>query len=824
MKIPYLFVAALLLVSCSREILPSDTPAGVEFVVPSIPTVEEDPPTRVSVVPAAGGQTFRWSAVDTVGIFPDTGSQVFFSMASGAGADAASFDGGAWSLRPGSRYDSYYPFSGNMYLDPGRIPVRFTGQRQDGTGSFDGTAFYMCSTGTTSSGGALRFSYDMLNTLLRFDLTLPAGTYTKAVLSADEPLFVREGYFDLARPSIVGERYARSLEVSLDHFTVTGSAAVPVYLSLAPVDLSGKTLTLEVVSAEGRRYTDQVTPSRRYEAGTCYHFTRTMTASSQAQKWFRGDIWPSVSQIPEYDAAQTVPYLQWYAPPASPNGTVALLVGGEDYNAAPDEVRLEAWASDLTARGILCVALMYRTPRGMIHFCRSAWQDGQRALRIIRNAVALDPNFSAYDPDRIGVVGWSAGAHLGLMLATCSTVSSYSPVDAYEALPVACNVNWAILDGTAYATTDGNGAPSTQAGYGPGVTLDPLFQFDAATPSMCLLHREDDPYSPMASTLIYRQLRLRGIPAEVHLFPGGSHDPLPLDRGLEFLTQLGLMGTLFPEEQILARYSSDAARGSLVQENIWPAGQIPSFQAAQNIPYIEWHFPLVKKTDAIQIIYSCGSYMGNDPLSFDVASARRYLNEKGMTVVTLKYRTPRPEGLAKHLSAWQDLQRTVRLVRSKAASYGLDPDRIGIMGASAGGHLTLMGVTSSRRPAYARVDAVDDLSCRVQWGIASCPAYALTDGLGDTPNAHGGNLDEDILAPEFSFDLDTAPMLLMHGDADGYAAMNSVKVWEKLRSMGIPAEVHTFATRPHTFQQSGSPGTGSYNWLERVGEYLEPWF
>lgn len=68
-----------------------------------------------------------------------------------------------------------------------------------------------------------------------------------------------------------------------------------------------------------------------------------------------------------------------------------------------------------------------------------------------------------------------------------------------------------------------------------------------------------------------------------------------------------------------------------------------------------------------------------------MAPARRYLNDLGMTVVTLRYRTPRPKGLHKHITAWEDLQRTIRLVRSQAEKYGLDPSKIGIMGSSAGG-------------------------------------------------------------------------------------------------------------------------------------------
>jgi acetyl esterase/lipase len=142
------------------------------------------------------------------------------------------------------------------------------------------------------------------------------------------------------------------------------------------------------------------------------------------------------------------------------------------------------------------------------------------------------------------------------------------------------------------------------------------------------------------------------------------------------------------------------------------------------------------------------------------------------------------------------------------------------MGSSAGGHLTLMGVTSSRHQSYLPIDDVDKLPCNVQWGVGIYPAYALTDGA-DKNNTTGGNADSAVLVPEFSFDLDTAPMYLVHGDADGWAAMNSVKVWEKMRAMGIQCELHTLALRPHCFQRSAAPGTGSYNFVERIGEYVK---
>ena len=122
------------------------------------------------------------------------------------------------------------------------------------------------------------FDYDHLNAVLWFDLTLPAGTYTKATLSASEPVLVKEGHFDLSNPSIVADRYTKSLDVTLENFTVQGGSSVPVYLSIAPADLTTKTLKLEVLGADGRRLTCQWIPSVAYAASHCYHLARTLTA------------------------------------------------------------------------------------------------------------------------------------------------------------------------------------------------------------------------------------------------------------------------------------------------------------------------------------------------------------------------------------------------------------------------------------------------------------------------------------------------------------------------------------------------------------------
>ena len=560
-----------------------------------------------------------------------------------------------------------------------------------------------------------------------------------------------------------------------------------------------------------------------------------MLCSWSIYAWERETIWPKGKMPHRQDhqiAAMTdeagqpdfkadkhrVAYLEWFDQPDEKvrNGACMILISGGSYEVCCDVDLIKLWREELTKQGIQCVNFVYRTPRPVgLPIYQTAWEDAQRAVRMVRSQAKK----RGFDPEKIGTISMSAGSHLALLMATSSQTAAYEAIDALDTIP--CHINWAIVNAPAYLTTDAEtGTPATRDGYGVDVKLSDVFKFDAKTCPMSLHHGGKDIYTPNGSTLIYRELRRRHIPAELHLYPNEGHGAFGLERGIEFLNQMEFYKKLEPEVDLMQRYASDEARKERIQEDVWPEGKMPDAQEHQCKPYLEWHFPKVKKTNAIQIIYSGGSYEGNDPDGFEVAPTRRYLNELGMTVVTMKYRTPRPKGLAKHTTAWQDLQRAIRIVRSKAASYGLNPDQIGIMGSSAGGHLTLMGVTSSLHRSYWPIDDIDKLPCNVQWGIGIYPAYALTDG-DNAPNSGGGNDDSAVIVPDFSFDLQTAPMLFIHGDADGWAAMNSVKIWEKMRSMGVQSELHTLCLRNHCFQRTAAPGTGSYTWMERIVEYLK---
>ena len=526
------------------------------------------------------------------------------------------------------------------------------------------------------------------------------------------------------------------------------------------------------------------------------------------------------------------PYIDWYAPnPDCRTDLCVMTISGGGFFSCCDAERLQPAIDRFVKAGFTVADVTYRTPRpnGLaIH--QSAWEDVQRAVRVVRSEAAK----RGFDPAKIGATGISAGSKALLLVATSSLTPAYEPVDEIDKLP--CSLMFAIPQAPAYVLTDGEGTPNSRDGDAPDIALVPELKFDEKTCPMCFFQGGIDEYSPFGSTRLYRKLRTMGVPAEVHLFADRWHgfhgdmnkgdDATGWDhwfhRAEEFIRQMNYDGRLGKEDKLMHRdgLKDNEARSRCERENVWPDGKTPPGCTDQCTPYIEWHFPLERKTRAIQIVFSGGGYHWNMPDGAEVAPARRYLNAKGMTVVTLKYRSPRPAGgLAKHTSAWQDLQRTVRIVRSKAPSLGLDPNRIGIMGGSAGGHLVMMGAVSSRSHSYLPIDDLDKIPCNVQWGVAVYPAYSLTDGV-DCKNTHGGNGDDDRLVPEFAFDLDTCPILFLHGDADGYSAMASVKAWEQLRRMGVQGEVHTFATRDHCFQVKSAPGTGSYTYLDRIWEFM----
>lgn len=286
-----------MLAACSRlnEYVPDQKPVldeeelveRVIFEVPDLLFLGEDGETKASLSQDGdAGIRFSWEATDTVGIYPDSGAQVYLSMADGVGTNTATFNGGGWALRKGSTYSCYFPFVGRTYLDRNVIPVSFANQVQTGVSNHEGVRYYLASKGDSDpESGDLHFSFSILNTIIRLRVVgLPAGTYTKLTLSTDEPLFVQNGSFGLDDMTITGVSFSNSLEVSLKDFILTEASTddnpVLFYISSAPVDLSGKTLTVRVFSDDDSIFKYERVSSTTYVANSWGGFKCQMKKES----------------------------------------------------------------------------------------------------------------------------------------------------------------------------------------------------------------------------------------------------------------------------------------------------------------------------------------------------------------------------------------------------------------------------------------------------------------------------------------------------------------------------------------------------------------
>ena len=191
-----------------------------------------------------------------------------------------------------------------------------------------------------------------------------------------------------------------------------------------------------------------------------------------------------------------------------------------------------------------------------------------------------------------------------------------------------------------------------------------------------------------------------------------------------------------------------------------------------------------------------------DKEGFDVA---RVFAEAGVTCFVLRYRLPADGWAAGPEAPLQDAQRAIRLVRSRAAEFGLDPARVAVLGASAGGHLGGW-VTAARTPAYAAVDAHDEASLRPDLSILMYPVATMGD-----PFVHAGSRAE-LLGPSptpaqvAAYSLEqmdwtgAPPVWLVHAiDDPAVVVENSLQLLSALRRAKVPAEAHLYEEGGHGF-------------------------
>lgn len=225
-------------------------------------------------------------------------------------------------------------------------------------------------------------------------------------------------------------------------------------------------------------------------------------------------------------------------------------------------------------------------------------------------------------------------------------------------------------------------------------------------------------------------------------------------------------------------------------------------------PTLSVYRPAADKNTGVAILVFPGGGYTNLAWDHEGEQVAQWLNSIGVTAAVLKYRVPRRPGTPRNeppQQALMDAQRAISLVRSKAADWGIDPKRIGVLGFSAGGHLGAWVSTNADKRAYEPVDESDKVSIRPDFAILIYAGGVVKRG-------------SDQLAPEIRVNSETPPTFLVHATND--SAENSALLYLALKRAGVPAELHIFSTGGHGFGMR--PGTQPYAaWPRRCEEWLK---
>jgi acetyl esterase/lipase len=222
--------------------------------------------------------------------------------------------------------------------------------------------------------------------------------------------------------------------------------------------------------------------------------------------------------------------------------------------------------------------------------------------------------------------------------------------------------------------------------------------------------------------------------------------------------------------------------------------------ADRDIPTLTVYLPYGRAARTAVVVAPGGGYQ-NLAMNHEGRQVANWLNGLGITAFVLRYRLG---PTYHHPIELGDAQRAIRIVRSRAAEFGVEPDRIGVMGFSAGGHLASTAATHFDAGQPSAADPIDRAGSRPDFLVLAYPVITADEPYrhdGSFRNLLGDHPDPALLANlsnEKQVTADTPPTFLFHTDADTTVpAENSVRFYLALRAAHVPAELHIFTPGRH---------------------------
>ncbi|MGD8785976.1 MAG: alpha/beta hydrolase [Phycisphaerales bacterium] len=263
-------------------------------------------------------------------------------------------------------------------------------------------------------------------------------------------------------------------------------------------------------------------------------------------------------------------------------------------------------------------------------------------------------------------------------------------------------------------------------------------------------------------------------------------------------------------------------------ELLWPNGA-PGAKGSEDgdKPTLTIYLPPKEKANGTAVVICPGGGYGHLAMDHEGHQVAQWLNSLGVAGFILKYRHRNSGAGYGHPAPLQDAQRAVRMVRGRAKEWSIDPNRIGILGFSAGGHLASSAGTHFQQRYSDIEDEIDSSSCRPDFMILIYPVITLakpyTHG-GSRFNLLGNNPDMELienLSNDKQITPETPPTFLVHSNDDkAVPPENSVNFYLALRKAGVPAEMHIYQNGGHGYGL-GKPNTAESSWPASCADWLK---
>lgn len=205
-----------------------------------------------------------------------------------------------------------------------------------------------------------------------------------------------------------------------------------------------------------------------------------------------------------------------------------------------------------------------------------------------------------------------------------------------------------------------------------------------------------------------------------------------------------------------------------------------------SIPTLTVYAPGQRNDGTAVVVFPGGGY---HILAIDLEGTEvcDWLNRVGITCILVKYRVPDSGPYPKSSAALQDAQRALGMVRSHAAEWHIDPQRIGVLGFSAGAHLSAALSTHFEKRLYDPIDDADKVSCRPDFAVIVYPGYLALQEHNFAPN------------PDIQVTSQTPPTFIVQAEDDPVHVENSIVYFLALKNAKVPAELHIYANGGHGY-------------------------